>query len=139
MAIHVLGTRLTGTEVTICDDLELVCNICGVTEAVGVAEWAVVKCEDGAEGSVVRVVTPKSYLQICEIEVYGISTEESKTIFRFYIKRLFGRVKIFSFRSDEPSFPLGVFSLINETSRERPKSAPHLRLKNIQGTTFGNI
>ena len=23
--------------------------------------------------------------------------------------------------------------------RERPKSAPYLRLKNIQGTTFGNI
>ena len=27
----------------------------------------------------------------------------------------------------------------NETRRERPKSAPYLRLKNIQGTTIGNI
>ena len=26
-----------------------------------------------------------------------------------------------------------------ETRRERPKSAPYLRLKNIQGTTIGNI
>ena len=25
-----------------------------------------------------------------------------------------------------------------KTSRERPKSAPYLRLKNIQVTTFGN-
>ena len=25
------------------------------------------------------------------------------------------------------------------TRRERPKSAPYLRLKNIQGTTIGNI
>ena len=27
----------------------------------------------------------------------------------------------------------------NKTRRERPKSAPYLRLKNIQGTTIGNI
>ena len=27
----------------------------------------------------------------------------------------------------------------DETRRERPKSAPYLRLKNIQGTTIGNI
>ena len=26
-----------------------------------------------------------------------------------------------------------------ETRRERPKSAPYLRIKNIQGTTIGNI
>ena len=26
-----------------------------------------------------------------------------------------------------------------QTRRERPKSAPYLRLKNIQGTTIGNI
>ena len=26
-----------------------------------------------------------------------------------------------------------------ETRRKRPKSAPYLRLKNIQGTTIGNI
>ena len=28
---------------------------------------------------------------------------------------------------------------LEETRRERPKSAPYLRLKNIQGTTIGNI
>ena len=28
---------------------------------------------------------------------------------------------------------------VPETRRERPKSAPYLRLKNIQGTTIGNI
>ena len=27
----------------------------------------------------------------------------------------------------------------NKTRRERPKSAPYLRLKNIQGTTIGKI
>ena len=27
----------------------------------------------------------------------------------------------------------------SETRRERPKSAPHLRFKNIQGTTIGNL
>ena len=29
--------------------------------------------------------------------------------------------------------------LQSQTRRERPKSAPYLRLKNIQGTTIGNI
>ena len=29
--------------------------------------------------------------------------------------------------------------LYRETRRERPKSAPYLRLKNIQGTTIGKI
>ena len=28
---------------------------------------------------------------------------------------------------------------LNKTRRERPKSAPYLRLKNIQGTTIGKI
>ena len=30
-------------------------------------------------------------------------------------------------------------NLVYETRRERPKSAPYLRLKNIQGTTIGKI
>ena len=30
-------------------------------------------------------------------------------------------------------------SMCVETRRERPKSAPYLRLKNIQGTTIGKI
>ena len=30
-------------------------------------------------------------------------------------------------------------TLIEETKRDRLKSAPYLRLKNIQGTTIGNI
>ena len=30
-------------------------------------------------------------------------------------------------------------SELTETRRERPKSAPYLRLKNIQGTTIGKI
>ena len=38
------------------------------------------------------------------------------------------------------SGPLRVrLSAEKETRRERPKPAPYLRLKNIQGTTIGNI
>ena len=29
--------------------------------------------------------------------------------------------------------------MLYETRRERPKSVPYLRLKNIRGTTIGNI
>ena len=33
----------------------------------------------------------------------------------------------------------GDLAEFGKTRRERPKSAPYLRLKNIQGTTIGNI
>ena len=46
------------------------------------------------------------------------------TLFNFHIQHFFGKCYL----ENEQS-----------TRRERPKSAPYLRLKNIQGTTIGNI
>ena len=54
-----------------------------------------------------------------------LKTEKS----RFILKK--NRV----FRHDQRSF----WQNIRRTRRERPKSEPYLRLKNIQGTTIGNI
>ena len=41
--------------------------------------------------------------------------------------------------SNKTGPPLIQMEIQGITRRERPKSAPYLRLKNIQGTTIGNI
>ena len=66
--------RLTGTEITVCDSLELDCYLCGVTPSVDKGEWALVNCEDGIKGSIVKFRTPANYFQACEIEIYGTRT-----------------------------------------------------------------
>ena len=69
--LAVLAERLTGTEVTVCDHLELNCYKCGVTTYVNRGEVATVTCEAGALGSIVKLVTPNNYLQVCELEIFG--------------------------------------------------------------------
>ena len=70
------GERLTGTEVTVCDEFELNCHKCGATTAVAAGDWALVKCAAGSKGTIVKFVTPKNYFQACEVEVYGESTQK---------------------------------------------------------------
>ena len=66
--------RLTGTEITVCDHIELDCYNCGVTPYADRGEFALVKCEAGAKGSIVKFLTRSNYFQACEIEIYGTPT-----------------------------------------------------------------
>ena len=63
--------RLTGTVVSVCDLAETSCHSCGTAAATGAGQWAEVTCAAGAVGSIVKVITPNSHFQACEVEVFG--------------------------------------------------------------------
>ena len=64
--------RLEGTQVFVCEDeTETACKSCGTVGATGAGQWAVVVCSANAAGSLVKVITPNTHLQICEIEIVG--------------------------------------------------------------------
>ena len=70
----ILAERLTGTEVTVCDELEVNCSKCGETPYADRGEYALVKCAEGTKGSIVKFLTRTNFFQACEIEIYGKST-----------------------------------------------------------------
>ena len=70
----VLAERLTGTQITVCDELVINCNKCGETPYAYRGEYALVKCAEGAKGSIVKFLTPNNFFQACEIDIFGTST-----------------------------------------------------------------
>ena len=77
----ILAERLTGTVVSVCDLAETSCTSCGVAAATGAGQWAELVCASGAVGSIVKIITPNSHFQTCEVEVFGESATSSKQIY----------------------------------------------------------
>ena len=70
--MHLSGERMTGTKVYVCSDAS--CSMCGTfNEPVGNGAWGVMRCggDLGIHGQFVKVVSPKAYLQITEMEIYA--------------------------------------------------------------------
>ena len=67
---------MQGTIVTVCDAAGSKCNDCGTALVTLPGQWATIFCRPNAVGSIVKVVTPNSYLQACEIEIFGTSKFE---------------------------------------------------------------
>ena len=61
-------------------------------------------------------------------------------MYEFFRKLCKGVTNLVKWNSSENVFSLFFLAFdMGITRRERPKSAPYLRLKNIQGTTIGKI
>ena len=57
----------------VCDEAEVTCNQCGIAGATGPGQWVAVSCSQPIVGSIVKVVTPTTHLQLCEVEIYGVA------------------------------------------------------------------
>ena len=57
----------------VCDEAEVTCNQCGTAGVTGPGQWLTVPCRPATVGSIVKLVKPDSHLQLCEIEIFGVT------------------------------------------------------------------
>ena len=68
------GNRLDSIQINVCVKGGA-CKLCGSPEAVAGGQWSAVACKGGPiKGNEIQLINPSTYLQFCELKVYGQGT-----------------------------------------------------------------